>query len=124
MVFGQTKTESGVADNSEDGTPPAPSAVGVEQAYLTMLYALLDESRERGEQALSEVRAQGGAGGTHQARLERDVAAAEYESRLAQLNPIYPVPPTMRQDFIEKTGLSFAERFAGGLSTGIENWFK
>jgi DNA helicase IV len=88
MVFGQTKTESGVADNSEDGTPPAPSAVGMEQAYLTMLYALLDESRERGEQALNEVRAQGGAGGTHQARLERDIAAAEYESRLAQLNGI------------------------------------
>ncbi|MGH3268953.1 MAG: helicase, partial [Trebonia sp.] len=50
-----------------------------------MLYALLDEARERSEQALREVRAQGAPGGTHQARLERDVSAAEHERRLIQL---------------------------------------
>ncbi|MFZ2048238.1 MAG: helicase, partial [Trebonia sp.] len=50
-----------------------------------MLYALLDEARERSEQALREVRAQGAPGGTHQARLERDVSAAEHERRLTQL---------------------------------------
>jgi DNA helicase IV len=88
MVFGQTKTEAGGADNPERGAPPEQSAVQAEQAYVTMLYGLLDESRERSEQALSEVRAQGGAGGTHQARLERDISAAEHESRLAQLNGI------------------------------------
>jgi DNA helicase IV len=32
------------------------------------------------------VRARGGAGGTHQARLERDVSAAEHEKRIAQLS--------------------------------------
>ena len=51
-----------------------------------MLYGLLDQARERSEQELTSVRAQGGVGGTHQARLERDVSAAEHEKRLAQLN--------------------------------------
>ena len=65
---------------------PRPAALGTEQAYVTMLYALLDEARERSEQALQGVRAQGAPGGTHQARLERDVSAAEYERRITQLN--------------------------------------
>jgi DNA helicase IV len=51
-----------------------------------MLYGLLDEARARSERELANVRARGGAGGTHQARLERDVSAAELEKRLAQLN--------------------------------------
>ena len=51
-----------------------------------MLYGLLDQARERSERELANVRARGGAGGTHQARLERDVSAAEHEKRLAQLN--------------------------------------
>jgi len=53
---------------------------------VTMLYALLDEARERSERGLRETRAQGAPGGTHQARLERDVSAAEYERRIIQLN--------------------------------------
>ncbi|HEY0932934.1 MAG TPA: ATP-binding domain-containing protein [Trebonia sp.] len=51
-----------------------------------MLYGLLDQARARSERQLSGVRAQGTAGGTHQARLERDVAATEHEKRIAQLN--------------------------------------
>ena len=51
-----------------------------------MLYGLLDDARERSEQGLAGVRAQGAPGGTHQARLERDVSAAEHEKRIAQLN--------------------------------------
>ena len=51
-----------------------------------MLYALLDQARERSEGQLANVRAQGAPGGTHQARLERDVSAAEHERRVAQLN--------------------------------------
>lgn len=51
-----------------------------------MLYSLLDQARERTEQELSSVRSRGAAGGTHQARLERDVSAAEQEKRIAQLN--------------------------------------
>jgi len=57
-----------------------------EQEYVTMLYTLLDQARERTERELSNVRARGAAGGTHQARLERDVSAAEQEKRIAQLN--------------------------------------
>jgi DNA helicase IV len=59
-----------------------------EQAYVTMLYGLLDAARARSEGALKDVNAQGTPGGTHQARLERDVAAGEHHARLAQLNGI------------------------------------
>jgi DNA helicase IV len=62
------------------------AAVRAEQDYVTMLYGLLDQARERSERELTAIRARGGPGGTHQARLERDVSAAEQESRLAQLN--------------------------------------
>ena len=84
MVFRQTKTEPGTANQDV----PRGASIRDEQAYVTMLYGLLDEARERGERALKEVRAAGGTGGTHQARLERDISAAEHESRLAQLNGI------------------------------------
>jgi len=62
------------------------AAIRAEQEYVTMLYGLLDQARERSEGELASVRARGEAGGTHQARLERDVSAAEHEKRLAQLN--------------------------------------
>jgi DNA helicase IV len=61
-------------------------ALRTEQEYVTMLYGLLDQARERSEQELTAVRARGSFGGTHQARLERDVSASEHERRLAQLN--------------------------------------
>jgi DNA helicase IV len=51
-----------------------------------MLYGLLDDARSRSEEALRHVQLSVGSGGTHQARLERDVSVAEHERRLAQLN--------------------------------------
>src|ERR1700749_3783028 len=88
-----------MAIRQTDSEPPAESetespgeatgyagAVRAEQEYVTMLYGLLDQARERSEAELAGVRARGGAGGTHQARLERDVSAAEHEKRIAQLN--------------------------------------
>jgi DNA helicase IV len=88
MAFRQTETEPG--SSAEPGSPAVGpgSSVSDEQAYVSMLYGLLDQARERGEEALKEVRAQGTPGGTHQARLERDISAAEHESRIAQLNGI------------------------------------
>jgi DNA helicase IV len=107
MVFRQTDTGLAAAEISTaaDGVNNAASANDAshagsgsaqpvargsslqdEQAYVTMLYGLLDRARERSEAALRGVRAQGGPGGTHQARLERDVSAAEHERRLTQLN--------------------------------------
>jgi DNA helicase IV len=77
------------ADNSEnDGTFSNDRAVSAadEQAYVSMLYGLLDDARARGEEALREVQRSVPAGGTHQARLERDVATAEHERRLTQLD--------------------------------------
>jgi DNA helicase IV len=59
-----------------------------EQEYVSMLYSLLDAARARSESALANTNAQGMPGGTHQARLERDVSAAEHATRLAQLNGI------------------------------------
>ncbi|HEY1820321.1 MAG TPA: ATP-binding domain-containing protein [Trebonia sp.] len=73
------------ADSPAETTGYA-AAVRAEQEYVTMLYGLLDQARARSEQELTSVRARGGAGGTHQARLERDVSAAEHEKRIAQLN--------------------------------------
>jgi len=63
-------------------------AVGQEQAYADMLYRLLDQARERTGEALAGTLGSGGAGGTFQARLERDLTAAEQSRRLAQLNAV------------------------------------
>ena len=62
------------------------AALRAEQEYVTMLYGLLDQARERSKRELAGVRAEGAAGGTHQARLERDISAAEHAKRLAQLD--------------------------------------
>ena len=74
---------------AEPAEPAAPAdAVGQEQAYVDMLYRLLDQARERTEQALTQTHGSGGAGGTFQARVEREVTAAEQSRRLAQLNAV------------------------------------
>src|ERR1700722_540895 len=84
------QTDSDPAAESEAESPGEATgyagAVRAEQEYVAMLYGLLDQARERSEVELASVRARGGAGGTHQARLERDVSAAEHEKRIAQLN--------------------------------------
>jgi DNA helicase IV len=67
--------------------PPA-DATGQEQAYVDMLYRLLDQARERTGQALAETLGSGGTGGTFQARVERDFTATEQSRRLAQLNAV------------------------------------
>src|ERR1035438_8149444 len=64
------------------------TAVSHEQAYLGMLYRLLDNARERAERALTQTHRRGGAGGTFQARVEREVTASEQDRRLAQLNAV------------------------------------
>ena len=75
--------------NSVAAGPAGPSdAVGAEQAYVDMLYRLLDQARERTERALARTQGSGTAGGTFQARVERDVTAAEQGRRLAQLNAV------------------------------------
>ena len=53
-----------------------------------MLYNLLDPARERAERALARTNASGAPGGTFQARVERDITAAEQARRLAQLNAV------------------------------------
>src|SRR6266568_2028112 len=64
------------------------TAISQEQAYLDVLYRLLDEARDRTERALAGTHGSGGAGGTFQARVERDIMAAEQARRLAQLNAV------------------------------------
>jgi DNA helicase IV len=59
-----------------------------EQAYVSMLYGLLDMARQRSETALREVHGRGGAGGTFAARIEREVSASEQARRLSQLNGV------------------------------------
>jgi DNA helicase IV len=67
---------------------PGATAIGQEQAYLDMLYRLLDQARGRTERALAQAHGAGAAGGTFQARVEREVTAAEQARRLAQLNAV------------------------------------
>src|SRR5438270_6166561 len=64
------------------------NAIGAEQAYVDILYRLLDEARDRTERGLTETYGSGGAGGTFQARVERDFRAVEQARRLAQLNAV------------------------------------
>ena len=59
-----------------------------EQAYLDMLYGLLDRARERARSALTVTHASGSPGGTFQARIEREVTAGEQARRLAQLEGV------------------------------------
>jgi DNA helicase IV len=70
----------------QTGSAGRAASIADEQEYVTTLYGLLDAARARSETALREVHESAGAGGTHQARLERDISAAEHERRLAQLN--------------------------------------
>src|SRR5260370_14300599 len=63
-------------------------ALRVEQTYVSMLYERLGIARERAEAALREAHGRGAAGGTHQARIEREVAAAEQARRIAQLSGV------------------------------------
>ena len=88
MVMRQTDSEP-TAENEAESPVEATgyaAAIRAEQEYVTMLYALLDQARERSERDLATALAGGGDGGTHQARLERDVSATEYGKRVAQLS--------------------------------------
>src|SRR5689334_25441947 len=66
----------------------APTPLAQEQAYIDVLYDLLDKARDRAERSLSLTHGEGQAGGTFQARVERDITAAEQARRLAQLNAV------------------------------------
>jgi DNA helicase IV len=64
------------------------NSVSLEQAYVDMLYSLLDTARERAREALTVTHATGTSGGTFQARVEREVTAGEQARRLAQLEGV------------------------------------
>jgi DNA helicase IV len=56
-----------------------------EQDYISLLYARLDDLRERATSRMAGVLRQG-AGGTHQARVEREALSALYRQQIAQLD--------------------------------------
>src|SRR3984893_13338732 len=74
------------------------SAIGQEQSYLDMLYRLLDEARDRTDRGLTRTLGSGGAGGTFQARVERDFTAAEQSRRLGPPNAVARRPVFCRTD--------------------------
>src|SRR5580658_10462139 len=78
MPFGQGADANSMRTNS----------VSLEQAYVDMLYGLLDTARERAREALTVTHATGTSGGTFQARVEREVTAGEQARRLAQLEGV------------------------------------
>ncbi|GII66960.1 DNA helicase [Sphaerisporangium krabiense] len=63
-------------------------ALRAEQSYVSMLYDRLDATRERAEASLRGEHGRGTEGGTHQARLERDVSAAEHARQVSRLSSI------------------------------------
>jgi DNA helicase IV len=65
-----------------------PSELQVEQDYLTLLYARLDELKAAADRQLREVRLQPVQGVTHQGRSERDARASMLEDRVAQLDGV------------------------------------
>ena len=78
-------SRSAVTDPLTATTPPADPEVETEQAHVDRAYARLAAMRsaaERVRDAYSDVRA----GGTHQARLERDIAWDVTRRRLADLD--------------------------------------
>ncbi|HEX4829591.1 MAG TPA: ATP-binding domain-containing protein [Trebonia sp.] len=88
MAIRQTNSGAGERPVGEPAAGERAVSLADEQAYVTLLYGLLDAARARSREALRDVNALGAPGGTHQARLERDVSAAEQATRLAQLNAI------------------------------------
>ena len=66
-------------------TPPVHPELATEQAYIDAAYARLDAMRASAA-AVAAGFAEVGAGGTHQARLERDVADSVTRRRLAALD--------------------------------------
>ncbi|MEO3868198.1 ATP-binding domain-containing protein [Nonomuraea sp. B12E4] len=63
-------------------------ALDTEQRTVSRLYDRLDATRERAQAALLEEYGRGGALGTRQAMVEREVLASEQARRLAQLNAV------------------------------------
>ncbi|WP_248962574.1 HelD family protein [Sphaerisporangium perillae] len=63
-------------------------ALRAEQSYVSMLYDRLDAVRRRAETALREEHGRGTPGGTHQARVERDVSSHEHARRASQLSGV------------------------------------
>ncbi len=58
--------------------------IDLEQGYISMLYRRLDELRERTSGRLAAVLRQ--AGGTHQARTEREAFSVLYGQQIAQFD--------------------------------------
>ncbi|RGD56052.1 helicase [Kitasatospora xanthocidica] len=64
------------------------AALRTEQAHLTRLYARLDTERERARRTADGAHDGAGSGGTHQARLEREVRAREAARHAARLEAV------------------------------------
>ncbi|ACZ88563.1 HelD family protein [Streptosporangium roseum] len=71
--------------NDNGATATRQLELAKEQEYVSGLYERLDLLRERTKRQLDGVLAQGGSGGTHQNRSERDTFAGMYAERLGRL---------------------------------------
>ncbi|MFF5205567.1 HelD family protein [Streptosporangium sp. NPDC000396] len=71
--------------NDNGATASRQIELAKEQEYVSRLYERLDLLRERTQRQLDGVLAQGGSGGTHQNRSERDTFAGMYAERLGRL---------------------------------------
>ncbi|GAB2465614.1 AAA family ATPase [Streptosporangium sandarakinum] len=81
----QMSPEHPISINNNGSATVRQHEVAREQEYVSALYERLDVLRERTQRQLDEVLAQGGSGGTHQNRSERDSFAGMYAERLGRL---------------------------------------
>ncbi|MFJ9775991.1 HelD family protein [Kitasatospora sp. NPDC101157] len=68
--------------------PALAEALRAEQAHLDRLYTHLDAARERAHRTTARAHGGASAGGTHQARLEREVRAHEAARHAARLDAV------------------------------------
>ncbi|ARF82105.1 DNA helicase [Kitasatospora aureofaciens] len=84
----EPKEPADPAESAEPTEPALAEAMRIEQAHLDLLYRHLDTARERAHRTSAGAHHGAAAGGTHQARLEREVRAREAARHAARLDAV------------------------------------
>jgi DNA helicase IV len=105
-------------DAAPNGT--AESELALEQQYVDMLYARLDEQRARAEQSLDQLR-RSAMSNTPAARAERDAFDALHTERLAQLEAVEDRLAFGRLDLFDRERDHRERRYIGRLGLSDES---
>ncbi len=105
-------------DAAQNGT--AESELALEQQYVDMLYARLDQQRDRARQSLAELR-RSAISNTPGGRTERDAFDALHTERLAQLEAVEDRLAFGRLDLVDQERDSRERRYIGRLGLSDES---